>query len=140
MRHRVFKKHFNRSTKHRKSMLKNLVKSLVLHGKVITTLPKAKELKRIVDKLMAKAVKGDVHNRRLIHRFLGDGRYVNVMVDRIAVNMKDKTGGFTTISKLGIRRGDSSEMAKLEFTVMPEVVGTLKKIEKKQVKKTTKKA
>lgn len=126
MRHRVAKRHFNRDTKHRKAMIMNLVRSLVLEGEIKTTTRKAKEVKRWADKLVSTAKKGDLHARRTLHRFFGKRDVVNTLVDRIAPLFPDRKSGFTTHEVLGKRRGDNSEMTKLSFLVKPEVIGSLK--------------
>jgi large subunit ribosomal protein L17 len=148
MRHRVKIKHFNRDSKARKALFKNLVRSLVEHGHITTTEAKAKEIKRIADKIIAKAKTDSVATRRLLHRFFGRRDVVNSLVDRIAPEFKDRESGFTTIEKVGLRRGDNTKLAKLSLAKMPSRMGTLKadtlkgtrkKIEKKPVKKVVKK-
>lgn len=126
MRHRVAKRHFNRDTKHRKSMIMNLVRSLVEQGEIKTTTEKAKEVRRWADKVVSKAKTGDVAARRSLHRFFGKRDVVNTLVDRIAPLFTDRNSGFTTKEVLGKRRGDNTEMTKISFVLQPEVVGTLK--------------
>lgn len=135
MRHRVQKRHFNRDTNSRKALLRNLVRSLVETGEIITTITKAKEIKRISDKLIGKASNDTVATRRALHRFFGKKDAVNTLVDSVAPAMKDRKSGFTTISKIGKRRGDNSEMARLAFVTKPENSGLSKpKAEEKEVK------
>lgn len=126
MRHRVQKRHFNRDTNHRKHLLRNLVRSLVEEGEITTTIAKAKETKRISDKLISKAGKNDLSTRRILHRFFGKRDVVNTLVDSVAPAMSDRKSGFTTISKVGKRRGDNTELVKLALVVKPENVGSLK--------------
>lgn len=126
MRHRVSKKHFGRDTNHRKALLRNLVRSLVENGEVTTTVAKAKETRRLSDKIIAKASKGDLNTRRNLHKFFGKRDVVNTLVDRIAPAMKDRISGFTRLVKVGKRRGDNSEMAKLSLVKKPERLGDLK--------------
>lgn len=142
MRHRVKIKHFNRDSKARKALFKNLVRSLIEHGYIVTTESKAKEIKRIADKIIAKAKTDSVATRRLLHKFFGRRDVVNSLVDRIAPEFKDRESGFTTLEKVGLRRGDNTKLAKLSLAKLPKRMGTLKaeKIEaKKLVKKAVKK-
>lgn len=126
MRHRVDKHHFNRNTKARKALLKSLLRSLVEQGEVITTTAKAKELRRLMDKVVHKAQADNVETRRLLHRAFGRRDVVNTLVDRIAPAMADRVSGFTTLSKVGSRRGDSAEMTKIKFMVEIPRSGSLK--------------
>ncbi|MBU0578553.1 50S ribosomal protein L17 [Patescibacteria group bacterium] len=138
MRHRVKKSFFNRDTKHRQAMLKNSLRNLVLHGEIKTTHAKAKEFKRLADKLIARALTDSVESRRKLHQVFGKRDIVNTLVDRIAPVFKDRKSGFTRIIKIGRRRGDNVEMVKLELVVKPEILGTLKKsieVKPAQVKK-----
>lgn len=149
MRHRVAKKHFNRDTNNRKALLKNLLRSLVEQGEVVTTTSKAKEIKRLMDKTIHRAKTDSVENRRLLHKIFGRRDVVNTLVDRIAPAMADRVSGFTTIVTDGIRKGDCAELSKLKFVVKIDREGTLKsgqdhiaKVTRKTVtkKKATKKA
>ena len=126
MRHRVKKRHFNRDTNHRKHLLRNLVRSLIEQGEITTTVAKAKETKRISDKLISKAGKNDLNTRRVLHRFFGKRDVVNTLVDSVAPAMSDRRSGFTTMSRVGKRRGDNTQLAKLALVVKPENVGSLK--------------
>lgn len=126
MRHRVAKKHFNRDTNNRKALLKNLLRSLIEQGEVVTTTSKAKEIKRLMDKTVHRAKTDSVENRRLLHKIFGRRDVVNTLVDRIAPAMKDRVSGFTTIAKEGIRRGDNAGLSRLKFVVKIDRVGTLK--------------
>ncbi len=134
MRHRVKIKHFNRDSKARKALFKGLVRSLVEHGSITTSEAKAKEIKRISDKIIARAKVDSIATRRLLHKFFGTRDVVNSLVDRIAPEFADKNSGFTTIESVGLRRGDNTKLAKLSLTKMPARMGTLK-AEKKPVKK-----
>lgn len=126
MRHRVAGRHFNRDSKHRQSMVMNLVRNLIVNGEITTTKPKAKEVKQWADKLMTTAKKGDISARRTLHKFFGKRDVVNTLVDRLAPLFVDRNSGFTTDSKLGNRRGDNTEMVLVKFVSQPEIVGTLK--------------
>lgn len=126
MRHRVAKRHFNRDSKHRKAMIMNLVRNLIVYGEIETTKEKAKEVKRWADKLVYKAKKGDVATRRNLHTFFGKRDVVNTLVDRIAPLFPNRDSGFTTHKSLGKRRGDNTEMVSIGFINKPETLGTLK--------------
>lgn len=141
MRHRVKKSFFNRGTKHRQAMLRGGVRNLILHGQILTTSAKAKEFKRLTDKLISKAMDDSVASRRKLHQFFGKRDIVNTLVDQVAPAFKDRKSGFTRITKHGRRRGDNTEMVKLELVVEIENLGTFKKpvVEKKVTKKVVKK-
>ena len=126
MRHRVKKKTLNRDTKNRKALLRELSRSLVEHGSIVTVEAKAKEVKRQMDKMLSKAIKGDLSSRRILHRYFGKRDVVNTLVDKIAPQMGDRKSGFTTIETIGIRRGDASKMSRLSFVVDIEGLGSLK--------------
>ncbi len=140
MRHRSSITKFNRDTKSRKALFKSLVRSLVETGTVVTTTSKAKETKRIADKLIGKAKVDSLATRRTLHRFFGTRDVVNSLVDRIAPEFSDKVSGFTRIKTVGVRRGDNSQMAEVSLVRMPAVVGTLKNTDtkNKEVKKAKK--
>ena len=143
MRHRVAKKHFGHDTKGRKALLKNLLRALVEEGEVVTTTSKAKEIKRLMDKVIHRAKKDTVESRRLLHRTFGRRDVVNTLVDRIAPAMADRVSGFTTIAKEGIRKGDNAQLSRLKFVVEIDRKGTLKSgtdHSKVEVKKAAKKA
>jgi large subunit ribosomal protein L17 len=140
MRHRIKDKKFNRNSNARKGLFKALVRSLVEHGSIETTHAKAKEIKRIADKLIGKAQTDTIETRRRLHRFFGLRDVVNTLVERIAPEFTDRISGFTTISKLGVRRGDNSSMVKLSLAKMPKDIGTLKPVNADTAVKAVKKA
>ena len=115
MRHRKKTKTLGRDTKSRKALFRNLVRALVEHGYVETTEAKAKEIKRLADKLIGKAQNDTLATRRQLHSFFGKRDVVNTLVDRVAPAMKDRKSGFSTIEKIGNRRGDNTELAKLSL-------------------------
>lgn len=108
-------------------MLKNGLRNLMLHGEIKTTQAKAKEFKRLADKLINKALVDTVPSRRSLHQFFGKRDIVNSLVDRVAPAFKERKSGFTRIVKIGRRRGDNVEMVRLELINKPENLGTLKK-------------
>lgn len=130
---------FSRDTQHRQSLLKNGVYFLMMHGHITTTRPKAKEFKRWADKLLHKAQAGTLAARRDLHSFFGKRDVVNTMVDRIAPLFKDRVSGFSRMTVIGKRRGDNTEMVKLELAIMPTGLGSLKNPapKKQEVKKAT---
>ncbi|HYD35295.1 MAG TPA: 50S ribosomal protein L17 [Vitreimonas sp.] len=126
MRHRIAHKHFNRDTNHRKALLKNLVRSLIEQGEITTTVEKAKEVRRVADKLISQAKEGSMAVRRTLHRFFGRRDAVNTLVDRVAPALNDRTSGFTRLSVSGKRRGDNATLATLTLVNKPATLGTLK--------------
>lgn len=137
-RHNVRSIALSRNYNQRKALIKGLLTSLIEHGHINTTVTRAKVTKSYFDKLAAKAQKKDVHSRRQIAAFLSSPKAANKLVDVIAPSMAGRTGGFTTIKKTNIRRGDASPMATLELCVpLPEPIKEEKK-DKKETKKTKK--
>ena len=130
MRHRVQAKQFNRDTNSRKALLANLVRSLIETGSIVTTREKAKEVKRLADKLIHKAQSDSLQTRRTLHQFFGKRDVVNTLTDQVAPAMSDRVSGFTTLSTVGKRRGDNSAMVKLSLVKQHESVGSLNKAEK----------
>lgn len=126
MRHRVSSHQFGRSTKPRQALLKGLVRSLLERGSITTSKDKAKETRRIADKLISKAQTDSVAVRRQLHRFFGKRDVVNTLVERVAPAMKDRKSGFTKTMLVGKRRGDNAEMVKLELMSLPEQMGSFK--------------
>jgi large subunit ribosomal protein L17 len=128
MRHGIAHNHFNRDSKGRKSLFKNLVIELIEHGSMTTTKPRAKEIRRIADTLIHKAQTDTLTVRRTLHRFFGRRDVVNTLVERIApaVTATGRVSGFTTMTAAGTRRGDNSEVVTLSLVAQPEKVGTLK--------------
>lgn len=136
MKHAVKGKQLNRDISSRRSLFKNLTLSLIDYGHITTTLAKAQSIKSSFDKLVTKAKQGTLHSRRLIEKQLNQTKSVNRLVDEITPNIK-RTSGFTRIIKLGMRRGDAAEMAKIEIIDwQPKAVVPTKT--KKVVKKSQK--
>ncbi len=113
----------------------NLVRSLVVHGEVTTTRAKARELKRLTDKMVAKAAQDSVSTRRQLHRFFGKRDVVNTLVEKIAPKLKGRSSGFTTTTTMGVRRGDKTPLIKVSFVEKIESLGTLKSGAKHPAKK-----
>lgn len=116
MRHRVGGKQLNRDKDHREALLKNLASSLILSGKIETSVVKAKFLRPFVEKLVTKAKKDSFTSLQLLRTKIGNEDAIRKLFKEIAPAMKDRNGGYTRIKKLGkIRKGDSSEVAIIEF-------------------------
>ena len=106
---------FGRERDQRRALLKGLATSLVIHGKIETTLPKAKEVLRYTEKLITKAKKGDLHNRRQVMAKLGNIEAANKLVDKIAPQLTGRNSGHLRVERTRIRRGDAAQMAVIEF-------------------------
>ena len=115
MRHGFAGRRFNRSASHRKSMLANLASSLIKHEQIVTTLPKAKDLRPIVEKLVTLGKKGDLAARRQAIAQIGDETQVKKLFDVLAKRYAERKGGYTRVLKAGFRYGDSAPRAVIEF-------------------------
>ena len=115
MRHKVAHRKLGRTTEHRMAMLKNMSASLIKHEQIITTLPKAKELRPYVEKLVTLAKKGGLSNRRLAHARLQDDAQLVKLFDVLAARYADRQGGYTRVIKAGIRASDAAPMAVIEL-------------------------
>lgn len=131
MRHRRKTSQLATDSKHRKAMLRSLLRNFFLHGELETTVPRAKEVKRLADKLIGKAKKNDLATRRKLHEFFGKRDVVNTLVEKIAPVFAKRNSGFSRITRLSKRRGDNVEMAKLSLLEKVEGLGTLGKPEDK---------
>jgi large subunit ribosomal protein L17 len=120
MRHRVKTKSFHRRKEHREALFINLAKSLILHGRIETTLPKAKALRSFVEKLVTLAKEDTIHSKRLLAQRLKDQKVAKKLYTEIAPLFKERNGGYTRIYKLEKRRiGDGGEKAIIEFVEYP---------------------
>ena len=115
MKHRVVGRRLDRTTEHRTAMLKNMVTSLFRHEKIVTTTPKAKELKRYADKVITMAKRGTPHSRRLAHVEVRDVEVLNKLFVTLAPRFKARPGGYTRIIRVGNRAGDNAEMSVIEL-------------------------
>ncbi|MFA5523662.1 MAG: 50S ribosomal protein L17 [Tissierellales bacterium] len=104
-----------RPTDHRKAMLRNLVTSLLRNGKIETTETRAKETKRMAEKMITLAKRGDLHARRQVLAYVYDETVVKNLFDEIAPKYAERNGGYTRMLKLGPRRGDAAELVILEL-------------------------
>ena len=132
MRHRVQKKKLNRDMDHRKSLQRNLSRSLILNGSVETTLAKAKFVQPYIEKLVTKAKRGnDFTNLNRVHARLRSTEALRILFSDVSKTFTTRKGGYTRIVKLGYRKGDHAPMARLEWV---EVPGRKKKVKKEEVK------
>ena len=115
MKHKIKGKKLNRTSSHRKALFKNMAQSIIKHEQIITTLPKAKTMKPIVDKLITLAKKGSLHARRQAFSKLRDDKMVTKLFGTLASRYADRTGGYTRVLKAGFRYGDSAAMGVIEL-------------------------
>ncbi len=108
-------KKLGRPTDHRKAMLRNLVTDLFREERISTTLDRAKEARRMAEKMITFAKKGDLHSKRQVFAYLYDETVAKKVLDEIAVKYEDRQGGYTRILKLGPRPGDDAEVVFLEL-------------------------
>ena len=109
------KRRFNRTSEHRTAMFANMAQALIKHEQIVTTLPKAKDLRPVVEKLVTLGKKGDLHARRIAISRLRDADLVKKLIDVIGPRYKDRHGGYTRVMKAGFRQGDNAAMAVIEF-------------------------
>ena len=118
MRHRKGRRKLNRTHSHRQAMLANMAASLIEHEQIKTTLPKAKEIRPYVERLVTLGKRGDLHARRLVHakmQSVGSNATVTKLFDVIAERYRERPGGYLRIVKAGFRYGDMAPMAIVEF-------------------------
>ena len=115
MRHSKGYRRLNRTHEHRKALFANMAGSLIEHEQIKTTLPKAKELRPIVEKLITLAKRGDLHARRLAASQLKEGQYVTKLFDVLGPRYTARAGGYTRVLRAGFRYGDMAPMAIIEF-------------------------
>ena len=118
MRHLVKGRKLNRTSSHRKALLSNMSCSLVKYKRIVTTEPKAKELRGFIERLITYAKKGDVHGRRLIQKRI-QGKHskqiANILIHDIAPNCENRNGGYTRMIKIGNRKNDNAMVSLIEF-------------------------
>ena len=115
MRHKLGGRKLNRTSSHRKAMFRNMAAALIKHEQITTTLPKARELRPYVEKLITLAKHGGLSNRRLAHARLLDDAQLVKLFDVLAARYADRNGGYTRIIKAGIRASDAAPMAVIEL-------------------------
>ena len=115
MRHRSAGRKLNRSSKHRQMLFRNLSQALIKHEQIMTTLPKAKDLRPFVEKLVTLGKRGNLHARRQAFAQLRDEKIVTKLFEVLSERYLDRAGGYTRVLKAGYRYGDSAPMAIIEF-------------------------
>ena len=115
MRHGKVHRKFNRTAEHRKAMFANMAAALIKHEQIITTLPKAKDLRPVVEKLITLGKRGGLHARRQAVAELRDAAMVKKLFEVLAPRYKERDGGYTRVLKAGFRYGDSAPVAVIEF-------------------------
>ncbi len=115
MKHKIKGKKLNRTSSHRKALFKNMAQAIIKHEQIITTLPKAKTMKPIIEKLITLAKKGSLHARRQAYSKLRDDKMVTKLFETLATRYADRAGGYTRVLKAGYRYGDAAAMAVIEL-------------------------
>lgn len=115
MRHRKAGKRLGRTTSHRIAMMRNMVTSLLEHERIVTTTPKAKEVRRVAERMITLAKRGDLHARRQALSFIRDKKVVAKLFSELKDEYMDRNGGYTRIIRTGNRIGDAASMAILEL-------------------------
>jgi large subunit ribosomal protein L17 len=115
MRHAKAGRKLNRTSSHRKAMFANMAASLITHEQIVTTLPKAKELRPVAEKLITLAKRGDIHARRQAVSQIRDEKAVKKLFDVIGPRYKERQGGYTRVLKAGFRYGDNAAIGVIEL-------------------------
>ena len=116
MRHRMSGRKLNRTSSHRKALFGNMAAALIKHEQITTTLPKAKEMRSVVDRLITLGKRGDLHARRIaVSRLHGDKKLADKLFTTLADRYRDRPGGYTRVIKAGFRYSDSAPMAVIEL-------------------------
>jgi large subunit ribosomal protein L17 len=134
MRHGLANRKLGRTSSHRNALFRNQLASLIDKERIITTLPKAKELRPQIERLITLGKSDSIHNRRQVERVVPDDHLITKLFDTLGPRFNERPGGYTRIIKLGSRRGDAAEMAILEF------IGYEPKIEEAPAEEKGKKA
>ena len=139
MRHRVDGRSFGRTTNQRKALLRGLVASLFEHERIETTIPKAKEVRRLAEKVITLGIKGDLHSKRLALSYIPNRTVMSKLFSEIAPRLSGRNGGYLRIVQTRRRIKDSSPMAVIEFVDYEDIrKEKQKKAEKKEKKETAK--
>ena len=115
MRHRISGRKLNRTSQHRSMLFRNMAQALIKHEQIVTTLPKAKELRGVVDRLITLAKRGDLHARRQAYARLRDDAMTAKLFEVLGARYADRKGGYTRVLKAGFRYGDAAPMAVIEL-------------------------
>ena len=141
MRHRRTGRQLSRTASHRKAMLRNMVTSLFEHERITTTVPKAKEARRVAERMITFAKRGDLHARRQVARYIRDEKVVRKLFETIAPWYTERPGGYTRILKLGFRKGDGGETGILELVKTGDIKeADLKEREERAAKRAERRA
>lgn len=143
MRHGKKFNHLGRTSSHRKALLANLASSLILHKRIVTTVAKAKELRKYVEPLLTRAKDDNMHNRRMVFAYLQNKEVIKELFDVVADKIQNRPGGYTRIIRLENRLGDNAEICVMELvdfnaTYQPKQAGGKAKTRRSKRKKTTK--
>lgn len=122
MRHGKKNNHLGRTAPHRKAMLSNMASSLILHKRIITTVAKAKALRKFVEPLLTKSKDDNTHNRRTVFAYLQNKEVIKTLFDEVSEKIANRNGGYTRIIKLGQRHGDAAETAMIELVDYNEIL------------------
>ena len=115
MRHGKSGRRLNRTASHRKAMFQNMANALIKHEQIVTTLPKAKDLRRVVEKLITLGKTGTLHSRRIAYSRLRDEKMTKKLFDVLGPRYQERAGGYTRVLKAGFRYGDAAPMAVIEL-------------------------
>jgi large subunit ribosomal protein L17 len=127
MRHNVKGRKLGRTTEHRLALFRNQLSSLVAHGRIRTTLAKAKELRPLAERMITKGKRGDLDARRQVRRWIENRALIKKLFEEVAPRFQERPGGYLRIVKLGPRKGDGAEMALLEMVDFELDTGKKKK-------------
>lgn len=122
MRHRKSGRRLGRTSSHRDAMLRNMVTSLLDQERIVTTVPKAKEAKRVTERMITLGKRGDLHARRQALSYIRSKNIVAKLFDQLSAQYADRNGGYTRIIRTGTRLGDAAPMAILELVDYKEIV------------------
>lgn len=122
MRHKKLGRRFSRDSSHRQAMFSSMASALIKHEQIVTTLPKAKDLARVMDKYISLAKRGDLNSRRLAASRLRDEAMAKKLFDVLGPRYKERNGGYTRVLKAGFRYGDSAPRAVIELVDRDETV------------------
>lgn len=136
MRHLNSGRKLNRTSAHRKALFRNMFLALLRSGRIKTTDAKAKELKRVADRMVTLGKRGDLAARRRAFDFIRSHRLVKQLFDELAPRFKDRNGGYTRVVKFGFRRGDAAALSIIEFVGGEEHAKPRKRRPRKEAKET----
>ncbi len=120
MEHKVGNRKLQRDTAHRLAMLRNMVTSLIEHERIVTTIPKAKEARKMAEKVITLGKKGGLHNVRLAQRIVKDRKLLQKLFGELKTRYASRPGGYTRIMRGGFRKGDAADIAILELMDRPD--------------------